>query len=109
MRGVDTDLVVRAQHGDREAFGLLAADLDGRVLIGGDTTDSTSVYATKGARTAIVLKPGSPVHAVFEFEVVGRPAASCLAFLDAMIDATITTVVGDGALEPIEGTVEFDP
>ena len=27
MRGVDTDLVMRAQHGDREAFGLLAADL----------------------------------------------------------------------------------
>jgi RNA polymerase sigma-70 factor (ECF subfamily) len=26
MRGVDTDLVTRAQHGDREAFGQIAAD-----------------------------------------------------------------------------------
>jgi len=32
MRGVDTDLVKRAQHGDREAFGLVAADLATRFL-----------------------------------------------------------------------------
>jgi len=82
---------------------------DGRVLIGGDTTDSASSYAKKGARTAIVLKPGSPVHTVFNFEV-GRPAAaSCLAFLEGMIDEWSATAIGDGALEPIEGTVELRP
>ena len=32
MRGVDTRLVERAQHGDREAFGLLAAELATRLL-----------------------------------------------------------------------------
>jgi RNA polymerase sigma-70 factor (ECF subfamily) len=32
MRGVDTELVKQAQHGDREAFGLLAAGLATRVL-----------------------------------------------------------------------------
>src|SRR5262245_9622018 len=32
MRGVDTDTVKRAQHGDREAFGLLAAELATRFL-----------------------------------------------------------------------------
>ena len=32
MRGVDTELVKRAQHGDREAFGQLAADLATRFL-----------------------------------------------------------------------------
>jgi RNA polymerase sigma-70 factor, ECF subfamily len=32
MRDVDTELVKRAQHGDREAFGLLAADLASRFL-----------------------------------------------------------------------------
>jgi RNA polymerase sigma-70 factor (ECF subfamily) len=32
LRGVDTELVKRAQHGDREAFGLLAADLATRFL-----------------------------------------------------------------------------
>src|SRR5512145_1880916 len=32
MRGVDTDLVKRAQHGDREAFGLIAADIATRFL-----------------------------------------------------------------------------
>lgn len=32
MRGVDTRLVEQAQHGDREAFGLLAAELATRLL-----------------------------------------------------------------------------
>jgi RNA polymerase sigma-70 factor (ECF subfamily) len=32
MRGVDTELVMRAQHGDREAFGLIAADIATRFL-----------------------------------------------------------------------------
>ncbi len=32
MRGVDTELVKQAQHGDREAFGLVAADLATRFL-----------------------------------------------------------------------------
>ncbi len=32
MRDVDTELVKRAQHGDREAFGQLAADLASRFL-----------------------------------------------------------------------------
>src|SRR3954451_25323792 len=32
MRGVDTELVKRAQHGDREAFGLVAADLATRFI-----------------------------------------------------------------------------
>jgi RNA polymerase sigma-70 factor (ECF subfamily) len=32
MRGVDTDLVKRAQHGDREAYGLIAADIATRFL-----------------------------------------------------------------------------
>ena len=32
MRGVDTELVKRAQHGDKEAFGLVAADLATRFL-----------------------------------------------------------------------------
>jgi hypothetical protein len=32
IRGVDTELVKWAQHGDREAFGLLAADLATRFL-----------------------------------------------------------------------------
>ena len=32
MRDVDTELVKRAQHGDREAFGQLAADLAARFL-----------------------------------------------------------------------------
>lgn len=32
MRGVDTELVKRAQHGDREAFELLAADIATRFL-----------------------------------------------------------------------------
>ena len=82
---------------------------DGRILIAGDTTDSTSGYASKGARTAIVLKPGSPVHSSFDFEVEGRPAASCMAFLEAVMGRTSSTDIGPDALEPIEGTIELGP
>lgn len=82
---------------------------DGRLLIGGDTTESTSSFATKGARTAIVLKPGSPVHAVFDFEIDDPPADSCDAFLEGMVDEVWATVVGPDALEPIEGTIELGP
>ena len=32
MRGVDTELVKRAQRGDKEAFGLMAADIATRFL-----------------------------------------------------------------------------
>ena len=80
---------------------------DGRILIAGDTTDSTSPYATKGARTAIILKPGSPVHAAFNFEEAGLPAASCVAFLDGTIDEAWATDIGPDALEAIEGTVQL--
>ena len=80
---------------------------DGRILIGGDTTEATD-WATKGLRTAIVLKPGSPVHAVFEFEGdLLPPASSCLAFLDGTMDQKFATEIGPDALEPIEGTVEL--
>jgi len=82
---------------------------DGRVLIGGDTTYSKSPYATKGARTTIVLKPGSPVHAEFEFEVSSLPSASCAAFLEEMSRETSATFIGDDGLEPIVGTVELHP
>ena len=81
---------------------------DGRILIAGDTTEATG-WATKGTYTAIVLKPGSPVSAAFGFTEDAPSAASCLAYLDGIIDKTFATAVGDGALEPIEGTVQLGP
>jgi hypothetical protein len=80
---------------------------DGRILIGGDTTASTSPYATKGRFTAIVLKPGSPVRAAFGFDVPSNPMASCTAFLDGIVDDPWASTIGPDALEPIEGTVEL--
>jgi len=82
---------------------------DGRILIAGDTTESTADWATKGTYTAIVLKPGSPGHAVFAFGGDAAAAESCTEFLEAIIDQHFTTAIGDGALEPIEGTLELRP
>ena len=82
---------------------------DGRILIAGDTTESNGDWATKGTYSAIVLKPGSPVHAVFGFQNDAPSADSCMAYLDGIIDMHFATDIGDGALEPIEGTVEFGP
>ncbi|HEU5202867.1 MAG TPA: hypothetical protein VFU17_01085 [Candidatus Limnocylindrales bacterium] len=82
---------------------------DGRILIAGDTTESTADWATKGTYTAIVLKPGSPGHAVFAFGSDAPAAATCMAFLEDIVDKHFATAIGDGALEPIEGTVELGP
>jgi hypothetical protein len=74
---------------------------DGRILIGGDTTESTSEDSPKGTRTTIVLKPGSPVHTIFYFQGSDLDRApSCMAFLEDVRSETID-------LLPIEGTVEL--
>jgi hypothetical protein len=56
-------------------------------------TEWTSAYAPKGGRTAIVLRPGSPLHAAFGFEEGGHPAAGCLTFLDGMINEQSTSTI----------------
>jgi hypothetical protein len=75
---------------------------DGKILIGGDTTDSTFAETPKGSRTAIVLKPGSPVDAVFAWQGTDARAPSCSAFLEDMGAMAVE-------LAPIEGTVELGP
>jgi hypothetical protein len=83
---------------------------DGRILIAGDTTESNGDWVAKGEITAIVLKPGSPVHAVFGFQNDAPSADTCMAYLDAIVDNHFTTAIGDGALEPIrDGPVELRP
>jgi len=82
---------------------------DGRILIAGDTTESNGDWVKKGDFTAIILKPGSPVHAVYAFGSDASSATTCSSFLEGIIDQRFTTVIGDGALEPIQGTVELGP
>ena len=86
---------------------------DGLILIGGDITDSASPHAQKGAREVIVIKRGSPVYAIVDSEGRDggdiRPAASCPALLQQVIDTGTQTVIGPDGLGPIEGTVEFGP
>jgi hypothetical protein len=81
---------------------------DGRILIAGDTTEAAA-WATQGTYTAIVLKPGSPVRAAFGFGEDAASATSCAEYLDEIIDQHFATAIGDGALEPIEGTVQLGP
>ena len=70
MRGVDTELVKRAQHGDREAFGLLAADLATRFRFGEDAHENAErvlpARPRRGGRdaTAPVLVAGVEVPTV---------------------------------------------
>jgi hypothetical protein len=79
--------------------------IDGLRWIGGDVTVSTSLEnAPVGSRTAIVLKPGSPVEGVFVFQMSDPRAASCLAFFDEMLKLGPA-----GDLAPITGTVELAP
>jgi hypothetical protein len=86
---------------------------DGVILIAGDITNSASPYAREGAREVIILKRGSPVYASFDSEGRDggdvRPAASCPALLEQVIDTGTQTVIGPNGLGPIEGTVELGP
>ena len=76
---------------------------DGRILIGGDTTDSTFEETPTGTRTAIVLKPATPVQAIFAWQGSDLDRApDCMTFLEDMSPETT-------GLAPIEGTVELGP
>lgn len=79
--------------------------IDGLLWIGGDVTASTNSDAPTGTRAAIVLLRGSPVKAIFAWQMNDPRSASCQAFFDDMI-------AGDdvrAGMEPIEGTLEFGP
>ena len=81
----------------------------GFLWIGGDVTASTfTEYAPKDTRAAIVFKRGSPVQAVFMFQMNDPRAPSCQAFFDDMI-GTAGGYERRLEIEPIEGTVEFGP
>ncbi len=115
---MDADVVLDAAGGGSDVTGTMTVsgeamsfttDLecaltaeDGRILIGGNTTESTFAEAPTGTRTAIVLKPGSPVQAVFAWQGTDPAQPSCTAFLEGMSSGTTE-------LAPIEGTVELGP
>ena len=67
----------------------------GLIWIGGDVTESANFSdAPKGTRAAIVLKRGTPVQAVFVFQMDDPRSASCQAFFDDMSaigNSTITS------------------
>lgn len=79
--------------------------VDGELWIGGDVTESGYPTAPKGTRAAIVLKPGTPVRAVYYFQSDDPPSASCGAFLDG---AVVLGGAGD-RLVPVTGTVTLNP
>jgi hypothetical protein len=82
--------------------------IDGLLWIGGDVTESTNSDAPAGTRAAIVLKRGSPVEAIFVWQMNDPRSASCQAFFDDMI---ATGGAGDlpAGMKPIEGTLELGP
>jgi hypothetical protein len=82
--------------------------VDGLLWIGGDVTESTNSDAPAGTRAAIILKRGTPVEAIFVFQMDDPRSASCQAFFDDMIALGGTEEIQAG-MEPIEGTVELGP
>ena len=82
--------------------------IDGLLWIGGDVTESTNSDAPAGTRAAIVFKRGSPVEAIFVWQMNDPRSASCQAFFDDMI-----AIGGAGdfpaGMEPIDGTLELGP
>ncbi|HUQ78554.1 MAG TPA: hypothetical protein VM427_06760 [Patescibacteria group bacterium] len=80
--------------------------IDGLLWIGGDVTESTNKDAPANTRAAIVLKRGTPVEAIFAWQMNDPRSASCQAFFDDTI--AVAGNIGAG-MGPIEGTVEFGP
>jgi len=80
--------------------------IDGLLWIGGDVTESTNSDAPAGTRAAIVLKRGSPVQAIFAWQMNDPRSASCQAFFDDII-ATAGDI--EAGMEPITGTLELGP
>ena len=81
----------------------------GLIWIGGDVTESANWSdAPKGTRAAIVFKRGTPVQAVFIFQMDDPRSASCQAFFDDMIATGGAGNLRSG-MKPIEGTVELGP
>jgi hypothetical protein len=79
--------------------------IDGFLWVAGDVTDSSSASVPKGTRAGIILKPGSPVEAIFVFQGTDPSSASCLAFFD---DMHALGGVAE-AVQPIAGTVTLNP
>lgn len=82
--------------------------IDGLVWIGGDVTESTNSDAPAGTRAAIILKPGSPVEALFAWQMNDPRSASCQAFFDDIIALDPTADLRAG-MKPIVGTLELGP
>ena len=82
--------------------------IDGLLWIGGDVTESANSDAPAGTRAAILFKRGTPVEAIFVFQMDDPQSASCQAFFDDMIALGGTEELRAG-MEPIEGTVELGP
>jgi hypothetical protein len=102
-------LVVTKQTGGAFTVDLeCTRTIDGLVWIGGDVTESTNSEAPAGTRAAIVLKRGSPVKAIFAWQMNDPRAASCEAFFDAIV-----ALEGSGNIQagmgPVEGTLELGP
>jgi hypothetical protein len=89
---------------------------DGFLMIGGYTDGSGGRFASDpgGTLAAIVLKRGSPVKAqIWHGSIVNAPGTQttdCLAYLDAWLTWSRTSLPGDDWLrDDIDGTVEFGP
>jgi len=77
----------------------------GLILIGGPVIESTNAYfesAPKGSNIALILQRGSPVKAEIFVEHPDPHEPSCPKFLLSIAD-----VRPAGALEPIDGNIDF--
>ena len=84
---------------------------EGRLMIAGEVSQSTSEFIVEGVYVAIMLAPGTPIGTAWWADVlpsdeVPSPADSCSGFLDTIFSDPELSEIGP-SLRPIEGDIEF--
>ena len=87
---------------------------EGRLIIGGEVSESTSEFIVEGVYVAIILAPGTPIGTLWWADVlpsdeVPTPADSCSGYLDTIFSDPEFINMDANLLRPVTGDLELNP
>ena len=87
---------------------------EGRLIIGGEVSESTSEFIVEGVHVAIMLAPGTQIGTLWWADVlpcdeVPTPADSCSGYLDTIFSDPEFINMDANLLRPVTGDLELNP